>query len=125
MRLQSGTSMNTRSRATSSFAIWTACLPGGAPFSLSLHDPAADACPRADALTVLGERIAYEKLASALLGKHNMLNIGVAYGVCKQFGVPLSAFGQHLKTYRPLPHRLELVGEVGTAYAIMMIPFQP
>lgn len=89
------------------------CLPAGRrAVSLSLHDPAADIYPAPDALAVLGERIAYEKLASALLGKHNMLNIGVAYGVCKQFGVPLSAFGQHLKTYRPLPHRLELVGEV-------------
>lgn len=48
-----------------------------------------------------------------LLGLHNYFNIGVAYGVCRQFGMTDQAFTQGLKSYVPLPHRLQYLGEWG------------
>lgn len=58
-----------------------------------------------------GSTVEFDELESGLLGAHNMYNIAVAYNVCKLFGVDLQAFEKHLKTYKPLPHRLEYIGE--------------
>lgn len=46
-----------------------------------------------------------------LLGKHNYFDIGVAYAVCSILGIDDSQFTQGLKTYEPLPHRLQYLGE--------------
>ena len=46
-----------------------------------------------------------------LLGLHNYFNIGVAYGVCRYFGMEDEVFTQGLKSYVPLPHRLQFLGE--------------
>lgn len=45
-----------------------------------------------------------------LEGKHNLYNIGVAYGLCRAFGVEDDQFLAALKTFSPLPHRLQKVG---------------
>ncbi len=63
------------------------------------------------AITTNDEKIAFDSLKTDLLGVHNMYNIAVCYNVCKRFGVGLCDFVKHLETYKPLPHRLELVGE--------------
>lgn len=47
-----------------------------------------------------------------LFGVHNMYNIGIAYAVCSRFGVDLPVFLQALKSFKPLPHRLELFAEI-------------
>ncbi|MBQ7974587.1 MAG: UDP-N-acetylmuramoyl-L-alanine--D-glutamate ligase [Clostridia bacterium] len=47
-----------------------------------------------------------------LFGVHNMYNIGVAYAVCRDCGVTLTDFSEALKTFKPLPHRLELFAEI-------------
>lgn len=46
-----------------------------------------------------------------LLGKHNYFDIGLAYAVCSILGMEDSKFTQGLKTYEPLPHRLQYLGE--------------
>ena len=46
-----------------------------------------------------------------LLGQHNYFDIGVAYGVCSILGIDDRVFARGLKTYEPLPHRLQYIGE--------------
>lgn len=46
-----------------------------------------------------------------LLGQHNYFDIGVAYGVCSILGMDDQVFARGLKTYEPLPHRLQYIGE--------------
>lgn len=48
-----------------------------------------------------------------LMGVHNYFDIGVAYGILKQFDITDEEFENGLKTYNPLPHRLQYIGEVG------------
>lgn len=46
-----------------------------------------------------------------LLGQHNYFDIAVAYGVCSILGMDDQVFARGLKTYEPLPHRLQYIGE--------------
>lgn len=52
-------------------------------------------------------KIPYEEIA--LVGEHNYYNIRVAKAVTDIFGITDEAFTRALKTYKPLPHRLEYV----------------
>ncbi len=45
-----------------------------------------------------------------LIGEHNTKNILLAITVAKQLRIENEAIAQALKTFKPLPHRLELVG---------------
>ncbi len=47
-----------------------------------------------------------------LKGKHNFYNIGAAYTLARKCGVDDSQFREAMKSFQPLPHRLEYVGEV-------------
>jgi UDP-N-acetylmuramoylalanine--D-glutamate ligase len=47
-----------------------------------------------------------------LKGQHNVYNIGVAYCVARYFGIGDKDFYDAVKTFKPLPHRMEYVGEV-------------
>ena len=47
-----------------------------------------------------------------LFGIHNMYNIAVAYAICIDCGVSVEEFTQALKTFKPLPHRLEFFAEI-------------
>lgn len=75
------------------------------------EDEKADVYLKNACISDKGEDIPFADLECALLGRHNMYNIAVAYNVCKCFGVSLEDFKAQLKTYVPLPHRLELAGE--------------
>ncbi len=48
-----------------------------------------------------------------LLGEHNAFDIGVVYAICARTGISDETFTSALKTYQPLPHRLQPVGEYG------------
>jgi UDP-N-acetylmuramoylalanine--D-glutamate ligase len=50
-----------------------------------------------------------------LLGAHNLYNIGVVYALCQLYDITDSDFLAALRTYQPLPHRLEHIGCVGGA----------
>ncbi len=45
-----------------------------------------------------------------LMGKFNLNNVMPAIAVGKIFGIPNKTIAQAIKTFKPLPHRLELVG---------------
>lgn len=45
-----------------------------------------------------------------LMGRHNLFNIGIVYALCKYFDISDSRINEALKTYQPLPHRLEFIG---------------
>lgn len=47
-----------------------------------------------------------------LKGQHNLYNVGAAYCVARYFGVSDEIFYNAVKTFKPLPHRMEYVGEV-------------
>ena len=47
----------------------------------------------------------------SLIGEHNYFDIAFVYAVCKDFGMSDEAFGAGLKSYVPLPHRLQFVGK--------------
>ena len=74
-------------------------------------DKQADVCLVGDNISDFGTFIPFSDLESELLGRHNMYNIAICYNICKQYGVSLDEFKKHLKTYKPLPHRLEFAGE--------------
>lgn len=48
-----------------------------------------------------------------LLGRHNYFDIGVVYAVCRILGMGEDEFDEGLRTYEPLPHRLQYLGERG------------
>ena len=45
-----------------------------------------------------------------LIGEHNMRNIQVAAAIARIFGINIYRFLKAIKTFEPLPHRLEYVG---------------
>lgn len=66
----------------------------------------------------VGGRIEYftrpeTKWETTLLGMHNQLNIEAAYQACRGFGVSREAAEQAAAKFKPLPDRLERVGEWG------------
>ena len=74
-------------------------------------DKKADVYVEDNAIVDFDKVINFTDLESNLLGRHNMYNIAICYNICKRYGVSLEEFKKHLKTYKPLPHRLEFAGE--------------
>lgn len=46
-----------------------------------------------------------------LMGNHNIYNIAVTYAITKSFGISKEDFMDAIKTFQPLPHRMEFVTE--------------
>lgn len=57
-----------------------------------------------------GSIIQLQQGDTCLLGRHNLFNIGVVYRVCTSLGITDAEFLKGLRSYRPLPHRMEYVG---------------
>lgn len=76
----------------------------------SAEDPKADLFVKDGVISYEGNQLAVRAEDSKLVGKHNLYNIGVAYAVCRLYGVSDEQFMAALKTYEPLPHRLQNVG---------------
>jgi len=51
-----------------------------------------------------------------IVGNHNMENAMCAYLAARGVGVPVDAVRAGARAYRPLPHRMELVGDRGNVY---------
>ncbi|PIY71792.1 UDP-N-acetylmuramoyl-L-alanine--D-glutamate ligase [Candidatus Roizmanbacteria bacterium CG_4_10_14_0_8_um_filter_33_9] len=51
-----------------------------------------------------------DRIESQLIGKHNVENILLSYAVAKELGITNSQIRNAIKTFKPLPHRLEKVG---------------
>ena len=47
-----------------------------------------------------------------LFGEHNQANMEAAYQACREFGVSEEKAAQAVAAFKPLPHRLERVGEI-------------
>ncbi|MGN0654821.1 MAG: UDP-N-acetylmuramoyl-L-alanine--D-glutamate ligase [Oscillospiraceae bacterium] len=47
-----------------------------------------------------------------LIGMHNIYNIAMAFGVCSTWNIKEDDFLSSLKTYKSLPHRLEIFAEI-------------
>lgn len=63
--------------------------------------------------TVEGVTEAYDLATPSLLGHHNRANAIAAIECARHFDVPIEAIQRGLHTFRGLPHRLELIREVG------------
>lgn len=48
-----------------------------------------------------------------LPGKHNQQNIAFAYAVCRQLGIPPQEIAQGIRSFTPLPHRINIVRKIG------------
>jgi UDP-N-acetylmuramoylalanine--D-glutamate ligase len=51
-----------------------------------------------------------------IVGNHNLENAMCAYLAARDVGVPIDAVRAGARAYRPLPHRMELVGDRGGVY---------
>lgn len=52
-----------------------------------------------------------------LFGNHNQINMEAAWQVCSYLNVPFEVAKKAIKKFKPLPHRLELAGEIdGTIF---------
>lgn len=58
------------------------------------------------------EKLAIPTDEIALLGSHNYIDIAFDYAICKDLGVEDEAFVKGLKSYVPLPHRLQRFAEI-------------
>jgi UDP-N-acetylmuramoylalanine--D-glutamate ligase len=47
-----------------------------------------------------------------LMGQHNYQNIGFAYAICRHFGIPNHIISKGIRTFQPLPHRLNIVKKI-------------
>lgn len=45
-----------------------------------------------------------------LIGEHNYFDIAFVYAVCRDYGISDAIFSEALKSYEPLPHRLQFIG---------------
>ncbi len=57
------------------------------------------------------ERFSIPEKEIHLMGHHNYFDIAFVYGVCKLKGLTEAEFAEGLRTYEPLPHRLQFLGE--------------
>ncbi|MBS6954303.1 MAG: UDP-N-acetylmuramoyl-L-alanine--D-glutamate ligase [Enterocloster asparagiformis] len=58
-----------------------------------------------------GRRYRIPESEIRLLGQHNYFDIGVVYAVCRLLGLDDGTFTEGLKSYEPLPHRLQYLGQ--------------
>lgn len=97
------------------------CLPEPGSFAGDMITVCGDGSENADVRIVRTENGAQVRFQDReytipvneipLLGLHNYFNIGIAYAVCHRLGMEDTVFTEGLKTYKPLPHRLEFLGE--------------
>ena len=50
---------------------------------------------------------------SNLLGNHNAQNLMFAYAICDNLGIPQERIVHGIKTFEPLPHRMNMVRKIG------------
>lgn len=96
----------------------TECLPkdGTCPSSvISVSGDGTDADVRVEGNRVLLKDGTVYLIPSdiRLLGRHNAFDIAVVYALCNRAFISDETFTKALKTYEPLPHRLQPVGEYG------------
>ena len=79
--------------------------------SCSQNDLNSDIYIENNVIHFKGETVIIDCDRTSLVGDHNYYNIGVAYGICRMMGLSLEQTMNAVYTYKPLPHRLEYIGE--------------
>lgn len=84
----------------------------GTAISVSGGETPADIMVK-DGVVTLQDGSAYAIPTEDILlqGEHNAFDIGIVYAICARSGISDETFTAALKTYQPLPHRLQPVGE--------------
>lgn len=84
--------------------------PKNASSDITVFGASGDIIIKPHSFIADGEEITLDS-SCPLLGSHNVNNIAVAYEAVKPYGISKDDFLKALSTFRPLPHRLEKVGE--------------
>jgi len=105
---------------------WTMRETAGIPSQLSTFDSrigatvTRGACLSDDRKQIVlrddGREERYPVDDLVIVGNHNMENAMCAYLATRGVGVPVDAVRAGARAYRPLPHRMELVGDRGNIY---------
>ena len=67
-------------------------------------------------LAVSAEEYRFTEFEIQLKGRHNLANVALATKVAEYFKVPMEVIEKVVKAFKPLPHRLEMLGEYGGIY---------
>ncbi len=73
-------------------------------------DGVSDVFAKDNSVYFKGEELKIPTDEIKLSGKHNLYNIGIAFAVCSEMGITKEEFISALKSYEPLPHRLQNIG---------------
>lgn len=79
----------------------------GNSVSVSMAEKGADYYVTSDSIFEHG-KLLKSHIKCNIFGIHNIYNIAVAYAVCESYGIDKDEFFEALKSYNPLPHRLEM-----------------
>lgn len=66
----------------------------------------------ADVISYKGRTLKIDEDEIQLKGRHNLYDIGAAYVVTDIYGLTVDKFYEAVKTFKPLPHRMEYVAEI-------------
>ncbi|MDD3174007.1 MAG: UDP-N-acetylmuramoyl-L-alanine--D-glutamate ligase [Herbinix sp.] len=80
--------------------------------TITNHSDDADAVVKENKISYQGQVLEVNEEELLLKGQHNIYNIGVAYVVAKLCNVTDIDFEMAIKTFRPLPHRMEYVADI-------------
>lgn len=81
--------------------------------TISDHLETSDLYVDGNQICYCGEELVIQDDEILLKGHHNIYNIGASYCIAKYYGIDQSKFYEAVKTFQPLPHRLEFVAEIG------------
>lgn len=84
---------------------------GGRLVSITTGEKNADIAVNGRDIRIGTEKVHIGEDNTLLVGNHNVFNIAVCYAICTEHGVQKEEFLKYLKTYKPLAHRLEYLGE--------------
>lgn len=77
----------------------------------SMEDVQADIYAFAHGFTLGSETITLQPQDSTLLGHHNMYDIAIDAYIAQSFGIDMADILASLRSFTPLPHRLQYIGE--------------
>lgn len=72
----------------------------------------ADAVIKDNKICYQGHEIEIQEQDILLMGQHNLYNIGAAYVAAKVCGITDGEFAGAIRTFKPLPHRMEYVAQI-------------
>lgn len=95
----------------------SACVPCRGEIISAVMVPEGEKARGAGDIEVAGNAVRYRgsglripEEGISLFGRHNYFDIGVVYGICKEFSVTDEKFLKALRTFQTLPHRLQYLG---------------